>query len=84
MLKGLEHRNLVRYVDSGEVVVTGRVQNRYVSAGMSGHARPVPELKNRSVSSENVSARARAWTPVPQSSFPRNEGVPGSSPGVGF
>ena len=29
-------------------------------------------------------ARAREWTPVPHLSFPRNEGVPGSSPGVGF
>jgi len=28
--------------------------------------------------------RAREWTRVPHSSFPRNEGVPGSSPGVGF
>jgi hypothetical protein len=28
--------------------------------------------------------RARSWTAVPQSSLSRNEGVPGSSPGVGF
>jgi hypothetical protein len=28
--------------------------------------------------------RARAWTRVPHSSFSRNEGVPGSSPGVGL
>jgi hypothetical protein len=50
---------------------------------MRGHARPLLDLKNRSVSSENVPARAREWTRVPYSSFPRNEGVPGSSPGVG-
>jgi hypothetical protein len=31
-----------------------------------------------------VPARAREWTGVPYWSFPRNEGVPGSSPGVGF
>jgi hypothetical protein len=31
-----------------------------------------------------VPDRAREWTCVPHSSFPRNEGVPGSSPGVGF
>jgi hypothetical protein len=33
--------------------------------------------------SEIVPASARAWTPVPYSSFSRNEGVLGSSPGVG-
>jgi hypothetical protein len=52
-----------------------------------GHARaPAPTVRgvNRPDSSENVAARARAWTPVPHSSFSRNEGVPGSSPGVGF
>jgi hypothetical protein len=54
-----------------------RVQNGYVSPGTSGHARPLGDLKNRSVFSENVDAR-------PYLSFPRNEGVPGSSPGVGF
>jgi hypothetical protein len=31
-----------------------------------------------------VPPRALAWTRVPHSSLPRNEGVPGSSPGVGF
>src|SRR5688572_10687586 len=36
------------------------------------------------ISSENVPADARACPPVPYSSFSRNEGVPGSSPGVGF
>jgi hypothetical protein len=51
---------------------------------MRGHARPLLDLKNRSVSSENVPACAREWTPVAHLSFPRNEGVPGSSPGVGF
>jgi hypothetical protein len=40
------------------------------------------EPKNSSVSSGKVPARARAWTRFPYSSFPRNEGVPGSSPGV--
>ena len=60
-----------------------RVQNGYVSSGTSGHARPLRELKNCSVSRENVPARAREWTRVPYSSFPRNEGVRGSSPRVG-
>jgi len=31
-----------------------------------------------------VPACAREWTRVSYLSFPRNEGVPGSSPGVGF
>jgi hypothetical protein len=31
-----------------------------------------------------VPARALEWTLVPHSSFPRNEGVPGSSPSVDF
>jgi hypothetical protein len=61
-----------------------RVQNGYVSSGTSGLARPTLELKNCPVSSENVPVGGREWTPVPHSSFPRNEGVPGSSPGVGF
>jgi hypothetical protein len=61
-----------------------RVRNGYVSPGTGGHARPPQELENGPVSSENVPASARAWTRVPYLSFPRNEGVPGSSPGVGF
>ena|SRR5215218_195456 len=60
------------------------VQNGYVSSSTGGHARPVQEPKNRLISSENVPARAREWTRVPHLSFPRNEGVPGSSPGVGL
>lgn len=32
-----------------------------------GHARPLRELKNLSISSENVSARAREWTRFPYS-----------------
>ena len=35
-----------------------RVQHGYVSSGTSGHERSLRELKNRSVSSENVPARA--------------------------
>jgi hypothetical protein len=31
-----------------------------------------------------VPARTREWTRVPHLSFPRNEGAPGSSPGVGL
>ena len=54
---------------------TTRVQDGYVSAGTSGHVRPLRELKNCSVCSENMPARAREWTRVPHSSFPRNEGV---------
>jgi hypothetical protein len=42
------------------------------------------DVKNRAVSSENMPASAREWTPVPPSSFPRNEGVRGSSPRVAF
>ncbi len=61
----------------------GRVQNEYVSSGTRGHARPLRKLKNCSVSSENVSARARKWTVFPYSSFPRNEGVRSSNPRVG-
>ena len=53
-----------------------RVQNGYANLDTSGHARPPRELRNRRLSSENVPARARKWTPVPHSSFPRNEGVP--------
>src|SRR5919106_4437299 len=61
-----------------------RVQNGYISPGTGGYARPLVALKNRSVSGGNVPARAREWMPVPHLSFPRNEGVPGSSPGVGL
>src|ERR687892_1852911 len=57
-----------------------RVQNGYVSPGTGGHARPPQELENGPVSSENVPASARA---SPYLSSPRNEGLPGSSPGVG-
>jgi hypothetical protein len=59
------------------------VTNGYVSSGTGGHAGPLHQLRNRSVSSESVPARACKWTRVPHLSFPRNEGVPGSSPGVG-
>ena len=45
---------------------------------------PLREPKNRSVSTENVPARAREWTRVPYLSLPRNEGVRGSNPHVGF
>jgi len=65
-------------------VAPGRVQNGYVSSSTSGHARPLRELKNRPVSSEHVPSRALEWTRVRYSSFPRNEGVRGSSPRVGL
>ena len=61
-----------------------RVQKGYIRSGTRVHARPLRELKNRSVSRENVPACAREWTRVPHSSFPRNEGVRGSNPRVGF
>ena len=61
-----------------------RVQNGYIRSGTRRHARPLRELKNRPVSRENVPARAREWTRVPHLSFPRNEGVRGSSPRVGL
>jgi len=60
-----------------------RVQNGYVSACTRGHGCPLHALKKCPVSSKNVSAHAREWTPVPHSSFPRNEGVRGSNPRVG-
>ncbi len=68
-------------------VVPQRYERGY-ETGASGRAqvgtlRPLLELKRRSLSSANVPARAREWTRVPYVSFPRNEGVPGSSPGVG-
>jgi hypothetical protein len=53
-----------------------RVQNGYVRSGTGGLARPLLDLKNPSVSCENVPTGAREWTRVPHSSFPRNEGVP--------
>jgi hypothetical protein len=61
-----------------------RVQNGYIRTGTGGHARPLPELMNRSVSGENVPARVREWTRVAHLSFSRNEGIPRLSPGVGF
>jgi len=61
-----------------------RVQNGYTSSGTGGNARPRKEPRNRRISSENVPARAREWTGVPYSSFPRNEGVRGSNPRVGL
>jgi hypothetical protein len=57
--------------------------------GTSARARPgtrvpPPAPSNGRNSRKNVPVDAREWTGVPHSSFPRNEGVPGSSPGVGF
>jgi hypothetical protein len=46
-------------------------------------ARPLEVGVKRLLCSGNVPGRARACSPVPHSSFSRNEGVPGSSPGVG-
>ena len=60
-----------------------RVQNGYARLGMGGGVRPPREFRNPSVSSEKVPVRACEWTRVLHLSFPRNEGVPGSSPGVG-
>ena len=60
-----------------------RVQNGYVSSGTGGYARPTADALKGANSSKNVPASALAWTRVPYLSFPRNEGVPGSSPGVG-
>ncbi len=61
-----------------------RVQNEHVSLGTGGHARPRGRaVKTTSLQRERPLA-CRAGTPVRHSSFPRNEGVPGSSPGVGF
>ena len=54
---------------------------RGYKSGTSARARAgtpvhVRELNNHSTSSGNVPADALAWTRVPHSSFPRNEGVP--------
>src|ERR687898_509366 len=68
----------------GVHVSLDRVQNGYVSSGTGGYARPTVDAIKGANSSKNVPASARAWTRVPHSSFPRNEGVPGSSPGVGL
>ena len=61
-----------------------RVQDGYASAGTGGHARPLRKRPNRLISGENVPARALAWTRVPYSSFPRNDGVGSSSLPVGL
>ena len=45
---------------------------------------PQGGVKEPDFQRECASRSARAWTRVPHSSFPRNEGVPGSSPGVGL
>ena len=60
----------------------GRVQNGYLSSGRARAS--TARVEELLVSSENAPARARAWTRVPHSSFPRNEGVRGSNPRVGF
>jgi hypothetical protein len=74
---------LLEHLSTSISVWSTRVQDGYANPGTSGHARPPQELRNRPLSSENGPARARKWTPVPYSSFPRNEGVLGSSPSVG-
>src|SRR5918996_6391247 len=56
-----------------------RVQNGYVSPGTAG-TRVHPKSSRTAQFSENVPASARA---SPYLSSPRNEGLPGSSPGVG-
>jgi len=43
-----------------------------------------PKVMKQPISGKNVPARALPWTRVPHSSFPRNEGVRGSNPRVGF
>jgi len=60
-----------------------RVRNGYASSGTGGHSRPRSGPWNQRTSRKTMPARARAWTPVPYLSFPRNEGVLGSSPSVG-
>ena len=61
-----------------------RVQNGVRQLGHGGHARPLNVSEIRPICSENVPARVPEWTRVPHLSFPANEGVPGSSPGVSF
>ena len=51
-----------------------------------GHERvpaSTPKVVKQPDFRQELPARAREWTRLPHSSFPRNEGVPGSSPGVG-
>jgi hypothetical protein len=61
-----------------------RVQNGSVRLSTGGHLRPLQDRRNRLFSRKDVLARAHEWTRIAHLSFPRNEGVPGSSPGVGF
>ena len=52
----------------------------------AGHARAPASTVEGAKSPDcqrDLAALAREWTRVPHLSFPRNEGVPGSSPGVG-
>ncbi len=71
-------------VPAGACVFLSGVQNGYVRASTGGRGRPPRELKDCEISSENVPARAREWTRLRYTSFPRNEGVRGSNPRVGF
>ena len=52
--------------------------------GKSGRGRAADLLKTTALSSANVAASGHRYPSFPSSDFPRNEGVPGSSPGVGF
>jgi hypothetical protein len=68
----------------GGVVRRGRPEVGLHDVFLTDAADHDPALRNRLLSCENVPARTREWTRVPYSSFPRIEGVPGSSRGVGF
>jgi hypothetical protein len=60
-----------------------RVQVGYARAGTRGLPRLHPSRSNGSLSRDFVAFCGLPRTAVPQSSLSRNEGVPGSSPGVG-
>jgi hypothetical protein len=83
-LRGPERVRTLPVAARAQSAGSSRVHNGYVSSGMGGHARPLNMSEIRLICSENVPARAREWARVPHPSFPRNEGVRGSSPRVGF
>ena len=60
-----------------------RVRIGYISPGKGGFASPNAHPPNQSNSRDFVASRGPAWPVLPHSSLSRNEGVPGSSPGVG-
>ncbi len=61
-----------------------RVRGGYGSVTTHVRASGSSDASRSRICSENVAARGRRYPSFRSSDFPRNEGVPGSSPGVGF